>query len=331
MNGLYPRGRLDPCSALNPTQWATMGGMTDGVTPEQFYVATDAAGVENAAGGVIQWALPSAKSSTSAVSGQSLTLRTALGLLDVLDEVIYRVEPVGEVAPLADGVVHVTSARLIAPSKWNTEVATRFALSCAEHILGAAADLTLPDGTALGAIITDAQSLLDELESGSSEHLGYLARLSALRRLHRERTELGEISLALLSEDEANDLAALDDSAYTTVIPVTDAVLAAIEALRHHLLPNFDIAHENSAEERAQHEVVDGSNELRIPTTIVTPFGSAMVGGGPHVPRYEPSWTGAREAARHARMAALDRGGEAGEALERSWQAGTLSELLESR
>jgi hypothetical protein len=307
-----------------------MSAMPERDHTEQLYVATDASGVENALASPVQWALPAEGAVTTAPSGHLLVLRTALGLLEMLDEVIYRVDPMTEVVPSAEGSVHVASARLISKANWDTEVATRFALACAEHILGAAADLTLPDGTALGAIIADARVMLDGLAPDAPEHLGYLARLSALRRLHRERAELGEISLAVLGEDEAKDLTALDDPAYMTVIPITDAVLAATEALRHHLLPKFDADDEARVEERAQHEVVDGPKELRIPSTIVTPFGSAMVGGS-RMPAYDPAWVGARAAARHARMAALDKSGKAAEDLERNWQASTLSTLLEER
>lgn len=307
-----------------------MGDMSGISGTDHFYVATSATGVENNAGGAVPWALPVANSPTAAVSGQWLTLRTAIGLLDVLDEFIYLAEPLGEVTPSGTGTVHVRSAQLVSQANWNTEIATRFALSCAEHTLGVAGELALPDGTKLAEVITDARTLLDELEPGSAQRLGYLARLSALRRLHKERAELGDVTLEVLSEDESHDLAALDDPAYTTVIPITDAVLAATEALRHHLLPSFDTTHENAKAERAQHDVVDGNVELKTPTTIVTPFGSALVGGGPHMSWYDPSWVGAREAARHSRMAALDRGGVDAENAERSWQAGTLSEFLET-
>ena len=297
---------------------------------EQYYVATDAFGVENSLSGPIQWALPSEGSITSAPSGRLLTVRTALGLLEGLDAAIFRADPLDAAAPVGDGTLHVRSARLVSKANWDTEVATYFALSCAEHILGAAAELTLPDGTALGAVITDARATLDALAPGAPEHLGYLARLSALRRLRRERAELGDISYAVLGEDDAKDLAALDDPAYATVIPIIDAVLAATEVLRHHLLLRFDASDEERVEERAQHEIVDGPTALRTPTTVVTPFGSAMV-GATRVPSHDPAWVGAREAARHARMAAADRGGKAAEDVERAWQASTLSSLLEQR
>ena len=304
--------------------------MSDGAITDHLYVATDSSGIEHGGSGDVVWSLPATKVSTYAASGEMLTLRTAFGLLEVFDEAIFRADPLTEVLASVDGTVHLAAARLISQANWSSEIATRFALSCAEHILGEAADLTLPDGTSLGEVITRARTLLDELEPDAAEHLGYLARLSALRRLRRERSELGDISLAVLTEDELNDFAALDDPAYATVIPITDAVLASIEALRHHLLPGFDIALENRRGERDEHEIVDGPTELKIPSTVVTPFGSALVGGGPRVTAYEPSWTGAREAARHARMAVLDRSGEEAERLERTWQAAALSALLES-
>jgi hypothetical protein len=48
----------------------------------------------------------------------------------------------------------------------------------------------------------------------------------------------------------------------------------------------------------------------------------------PHLLRYDPAWTGAREAARHARSAMKDRNGADGEASELTWQAATLASIL---
>jgi len=301
---------------------------------DPLYVTTDADGVEHTADGDIVWQLPSTGATTTARADHPLVLRDSGALLEVLDEAIFRAEPVGEVTQSGDGTVHATSARLVVKTGWETESATRLALFCADHVLGNARDVPLPDGTPLGKVVSDAQRVLDELESRPGEdlgYLGYLARLSALRRLHREHGELSDLALAAMVEDEKKDVEALDDPAYATVVPVIDAVLAAIEALRHHALPRSEMGREDRAEQREQHRSLEGRSELGIPTVMVTPFGSAMSGGGPKLLAHEPAWTSAREAARHARMAARDRGGQTGEMDERSWQASALASLLEPR
>jgi hypothetical protein len=180
----------------------------------------------------------------------------------------------------------------------------------------------------LGRIVTDAQHMLDDLGPHSAEHLGRMARLSELWRLHRERGELGELAFDLTLDDEAKDLDTFDDPAYETVAPVIDAVLAAIGALRHHALPRPEEALDDVREEHEESAALEARHVRKSPTVNVTPFGSAMTGGGPHVTSDEPSWAGAREAARHARLAVRDERGAVGETEEREWQAAELSSLL---
>ncbi|MFZ0060266.1 MAG: hypothetical protein WAL35_09530 [Acidimicrobiales bacterium] len=298
---------------------------------EILYVALDASGVEHAAEGETTWALPGDDGEPATTEkSHGLVLRTTAALLEVLDEVIYRAEPVSGVSPIVDGAMTVSTARLTTRTPWGTEAATRFALSCAAHVLGDRADLRLPDGTTLGRVVADAQHVLDEITPDLAERLGYAARLADLWRLHRARGELGDLAFDLTLDDEAKDLDVFDDPAYETVVPVIDAVLAAIAALRHHVLPRPEEARVDRREARAEHRAPDGRSDDRPATAIVTPFGNEMVGGGPHVGRLEPAWTGAREAARHARLAVRDEKGVAGETLERNWQVATLSSLLES-
>lgn len=80
---------------------------------ELFYVSMDAAGVEHAASGDITWALPrNASQLTTTENPHGLVLRTTSAPLDVLDEAIYRAEPVGGASPIVDGTMAVVSARL---------------------------------------------------------------------------------------------------------------------------------------------------------------------------------------------------------------------------
>jgi hypothetical protein len=303
-----------------------------GVMTDPLYVATDADGVEHTTDGDIAWQLPSTGATTTARADHPLVLRDPAALLGVLEEAIHRAEPVGETAPSGDGTVHATAARLVSETGWGTGSATRFALSCADHVLGDARGVPLPDGTPLGKVVSDAQRVLDGIEprpGGDLGYLGYVARLSALRRLHRERGELSDLASAAMVADEAKDVEALDDPAYATVVPIVDAVLAAIEALRHHVLPRSEMGLEDRAEEREQQRMLEGKLEIGVPTVTVTPTGPVMSGGGPKLLAHEPAWTSAREAARHARLAARDRGGPTGEEDERSWQASALASLLE--
>jgi hypothetical protein len=108
---------------------------------------------------------------------------------------------------------------------------------------------------------------------------------------------------------------------------VTDAVLTAIEALRHHALHHLYLAIEESREEREEHANPEHGRATRLPTALVTPFGNVEI-GGPLVLNYEPAWVGAREAARHARLAVGERSGSEAEATERAWQAERLAQVL---
>ncbi|MGD0743504.1 MAG: hypothetical protein ABSA31_09545 [Acidimicrobiales bacterium] len=298
---------------------------------EVLYVPVDEGGVEHAAAGDVAWALPGDDGvpvTTDAARG--LVLRTPAALLDVLDEVIYRAEPVHGAAQVTDGAMTVSSARLTTRTPWGTESAARFALACASHVLGDRADLRLPDGSTLGEIAADAQHVLEETGPDSAERLGRLARLSDLWRLHREREELGDVAFDLALDDEAKNLDTFDDPAYESVVPVIDAVLAAITALRHYALPRSEVNREERREEREEHRALGTRSMYKPPTVQGTPFGSVMVGGGPRLGGGEPSWTGARESARHARLAARAAKGATGERGEREWQAAMLSSLLES-
>ena len=269
---------------------------------EILYVALDASGVEHAGRGGDHVGVPGDDGEPATTEkSHGLVLRTTVALLEVLDEVIYRAEPVSGVSPIVDGAMTVSTARLTTWTPWGTEAATRFALSCAAHVLGDRADLRLPDGTTLGRVVADAQHVLDEITPDLAERLGYAARLADLWRLHRVRGELGDLAFDLTLDDEAKDLDVFDDPAYETVVPVIDAVLAAIAALRHHVLPRPEEARVDWREALREHRAPDGRSDDRPATAIVTPFGNEMVGGGPHVGRLEPAWTGAREAARHAR------------------------------
>ncbi|MGC1238850.1 MAG: hypothetical protein WA860_08705 [Acidimicrobiales bacterium] len=294
---------------------------------QRLYVATDAKGVEHSATGRVAWKLPVDGVGQVTDLGHPLVLREAKALLEVLDERIYLAESPKSVEIGPDGTVSVPTAQLSAPTHWDAEAATRFALDCADHLLSEVGDFALPDGTSLTKVTADARQMLDGAASKSMEHLGQLARLHALRRLRHERTEIAGASLEQLEEDEQKDIDAFDDPAYATAITVTDSVLAAIEALRHYVLPEFYGDFQDDRENREQHAIEDRQTSISAPTLISTPLGPVAL-HAPHLLPYDPAWTSARESARHARLAIKDRKGADGEASELAWQATALTSLL---
>jgi hypothetical protein len=295
---------------------------------DALYVPTDANGVEHAATGPIKWTLPSEHGATDITPGRTLILRRAPSLLDVLDERVF-VAATNEAARITGkGTLEVATARLTEETSWNTESATSFAMSCAQHLLSEVGDVALPDGTSLVGILADARKVLEGISSDAADRLDYLARVRALRRLKHARREIAGESLSTLVDDEVKDVDALDDPAYETLAPITDAVLAAIEALRHHVYPHLYMRAEDANDERLEHGVEDRQTVLRQPTEVVTPFGAASFGGGMPNIDYDPAWTSAREAARHARQAIKDRQGSKAELDELQWQADALEKEL---
>jgi hypothetical protein len=106
-------------------------------------------------------------------------------------------------------------------------------------------------------------------------------------------------------------------------------VLAAIEALRHHVLPHLYRRVDDRLEEVEEDHAMEGRDAAvtRQAHLVMTPFGGSWTGR--YVLPYEPAWTSARAAARHARQAMRDRSGEAAERAERTSQAERLEALLE--
>ncbi len=294
---------------------------------QSLYVATDANGVEHSASGQVAWKLPVEGVAQVTDLDHPLVLRQPRSLLEVLDERIYLAESPKSVEIGADGTVSVPTAQLKELTRWNAAAATKFALDCADHLLSGVGDVSLPDGTSLAKVITDARQMLDGTASGSMEHLGRLARISALRRLSHEKAEITAVSFDELDDDGRKDIEAFDDPAYATVITVTDSVLAAIEALRHYVLPTFYSDVEDAQENREQYGIEDRQTPIPAPTMITTPLGPVML-HAPHLLRYEPAWACAREAARHARAAMKDRNGANGVASELTWQAAALASIL---
>ncbi|HVB06084.1 MAG TPA: hypothetical protein VNF07_07575 [Acidimicrobiales bacterium] len=283
----------------------------------RYYVTTSALGVERTSEGDVEWALPDAGAPLAAETtfGERLVLRSADALLDVLEEAVYVAEPLGEAVEELPGSLVVTSARLLQQTGWAPRSAAEFALDCAGHVLGEAGDLELPTGFTLAAAIEDARNYLSR-SSGDTGRIGRLARLAAARRLRKEGERIGDLALAALQADLAEELDATSDRAWTLLTATGDAVLAAVETLRYLASPGYIAAREENAEHA---EAAEPGIE---PTLLQTPFGPVML-GAEHQSPYLSAGALARDAAFRAREAA----GEASSA-EREWQVGRLEQAL---
>jgi hypothetical protein len=293
---------------------------------ENLYVATDSKGVDHSTVDQVAWSLPEGGRIQLTKSDYPLVLRQPKALLEVLDQRIYLADSPTPVTIGADGTASVSTARLTLRTHWNAESATKFALDCADHLLSEVGDSLLPNGMSLVNVTADARQVLYGTATEPKEHLGRLASLSALRRLHRDRTKIAAASLDELDVAIGKDLEAFDDPAFATEQTVIDAVLAAIEALRHVALPALYMGFEDVGETRGDHAVEDSTKQIRTPQWIETGFGAIELHGPKFL--YDPAWVNARETARHARNAMKDRSGSDGESRELNWQATTLAAIL---
>jgi len=283
------------------------------------FVATDADGLQHHEGYRRRWPLPVHEDlgwqPGDVVEPDEHGTPVVLGpseLLDQLGECIFVAEPVGDAG----------AARLVTGTSWSESQAATFALDCVAHILETvpgSADAELPGGGTLGAIITSAREYLATGTSRDGHRLGFVSRLATVRRLRREGTTIGDAAFAAAARAEGEGADIWSDPAWETLAAARDAVLAAVEAVRHVAMPflvDRETRRYEALEERKAAEVDE----------VDTPWGRFPIGGAG--PKYAPSWAAARDAAERARQAAIDLGGqEAGDAA-RSWQVGRLVELL---
>lgn len=291
---------------------------------DQLYVATDAHGVERVDDAEIKWTLPSSDGTpgTTTPHGRPAVLRRAMALLGDLDERIFVAGPVGAASDDGAGTVSADAARLVSETAWDVERAATFALDCAEHVLGDASGAVLPGGATLGEIVSAAREVLERSSEHAEQRLGLVARLAAARRLRRQGEVLGDVAFEALQGDVESALDALDDPAWATVATVRDAVLGAVEAVRHLALPRYVAARESAYEDL--HDVEEDA-PARPSGLLMTPWGPITL-GAEHPRGYAPAWVAARDAAQRARDAVSARGGDLEG--ERLWQAERLEALL---
>ncbi|HLI14672.1 MAG TPA: hypothetical protein VKV23_01285 [Acidimicrobiales bacterium] len=296
---------------------------------DELFVATDHDGRSHHGGAPVTWHLPAVvdgrtiPGDETAGADAPLVLWRPPGLLDALDSRIFRAEATGEVLANDEAHVEARAARLVAATPWDDARAARFALECAAHALGEEADAVLPDGSRLGDVVAEAGEVVASAGTQAEDHLGFLARLASARRLRRQGELVGDLALALLGEDHERARDALEDPAWATLASVAEAVLAAVESLRHLALPRYVEVRER-ASEAGPPDATGGTASL---FTVSTPWGP-LVPLAERPSPYEPAARTAREAAARARQAVLERAGPAAATAERSFQAQRLSELL---
>jgi hypothetical protein len=234
------------------------------------------------------------------------------GLLEQLGECVFVAERLGDAG----------AVRLVAGTSWSEQTAARFALDCVDHILGivpGGAETELPGGGTLGAIIASARQYLEDGSASDAGRLGLVARIAATRRLHKDSVAIGDAAFAAAVQAEGQDADVVGDPVFETLAAARDAVLAAVEAVRHVALPF--LTDRGTRKYEAMEERKDADVD-----EVDTPWGRFPVGGGG--PKYVPSWVAARDAAVCARQAAKGLNGPAAGDAERDWQVGRLSECL---
>jgi hypothetical protein len=286
--------------------------------PDRF-VATDADGLQHHDGYRRRWPLPVRQAGgwrpgevvEPDENGSPVTF-AASELVDALGERVFVAELVGDKG----------GARLVAATSWSELTAATFALDCVEHVLEivpGSADAELPGGGTLGAIIASARQYLVNGAGTDTHRLGIVSRIAAARRLRHETTAIGDAAFTAAAQAEGQGVDILSDPAWETLAAARDAVLAAVEAVRHVALPFL------AERETRKYEALEERKAADV-DEVDTPWGRFAVGGGGL--KYVPSWVSARDTAERSRQAAADLGGpEAGQA-ELVWQASRLVELL---
>jgi hypothetical protein len=287
-----------------------------------LYVATNAEGrqLPMGDGAADKWPLPAAEAGSPGERIEAdVLLLDAAGLIGHLDERIWVAEPLGGTEPAEPGgSVRTSSARLLAPTPWDAIAAAAFALDCAGHIIGGSAGIALSGGKTVGEALADARQALEGREVAAGGPLARVRDLALLWRLRREGRSIGDAAFAELTKDTSAELEAMDDPVWTAIAAARDALLAAVEAVQHAVLPHvteFEGSHYEEAERTA--DVTPRAIVVFEPMTVHRGRGS-----------WVPAWVAADDAAERARQSAKEAGGPESEQAELAWQVSRLRSAL---
>ena len=289
---------------------------------DRYYVVTDATG--RARNGEIERHFE-LREGAGPDEGGPVALVNVTTLLTCLDEVIFEAEPIGATSEVSAGTWHADDARLVRRTPWDARSAASFALSCVEHVIGDDRSVEIPGGQTLGAVLDDAKRFLEESGGEREGRLAKLSRLATARRLQRSGEHIGDLARGRLGEDLADEIAITSDPDWTLLASTVDAVLAAVEALRHVALPNYVTDREESGGGRDT-----SAGESYVPRIYTTPWGNFAI-GAEHEPPYLPTSLLAREAALRARETIADRVGATARSAEATWQVSLLESILDRR
>jgi hypothetical protein len=281
----------------------------------ELYVATDEDGRQAHLDAAVHWPLP-AQSADDVVPGAALTgqltlfePRALLGRLDRSIHLAEATEPGAAGAGGDDGTHVVPAARLVRTTPWDGYLAAGFALDCAEHVLGDAGDLPLPDGTPLRAALARVREWLTSAEADDGV-TGRFRDLAVAWRVKRQGKAIGDVAFGAWTADLLAEVDAMEDPVWTAVAAARDAALAAVEAVQHAHMPVVATIESDSYEAVGRHVDQGGGLHRHAPTSWV------------------PYWVATDDAAERARQAAGAAGGPDGAAAELEWQAARLVELL---
>jgi hypothetical protein len=296
--------------------------VTADIPTNASFVPTDRHGRQFHDGEETFWALPSpaegAGGATITVPGTvkrppasgEVTLLDLDGLLDGLGERIFVATGSG------------LDAQLVSETAWSLSAAANFALDCAEHVSANAGSVALASGETLVDAIAAARKWLQDASGAETGLLGRMSRLATLRRLRHQAGEVGDAafdaSFDVVVDADGQDADIFDDPRWTAIAAVRDAVLAAVEAVRHEAFPHLTDASDDASESERREGVQSP------PTVVDTPWGAFR---STHTSAVVPAWVAATEAAERARQAVADAGGTAA-ATERGWQRDRLAQAL---
>jgi hypothetical protein len=306
--------------------------VTETVSDGTLYVPTDVVGRQFYGDHETIWPLPTTEADGSVVPGEEaagsatspLSLFSADGLLDELNDRIF----VAVVAPAALAEtrpwgVAADGARLVSETTWSTFAAARFALDCADHVLAMSNHDTvrLKSGESLLDVVGAAKRWLADADAAEAGLLGRVSRIAIARRLRRSSDRVAALAFGRTVADEAVDLDAMDDPAWEAIATTRDAVLAAVDAVRHQTFPQ--LVERESA--RYEEDLANASHVSPEPEPIVTPWGTFLVGAPGGI---VPASVAARDAAERARQAVGDAAGRDAASAERAWQRDRLAAAL---